>query len=112
MVILERKRRCPIQPVKATKLIFKNHFDSPPLELNYSYEYIDYSKASTYTLNTFIRMPITKQSQHVERHEERRQHYGQFTATCSKTGGHTHTHTESLSPRLSPEDKHIWRDTS
>ena len=110
MVILERKRRYPIQPVKATKLIFKNHFDSPPFEHNHAYEYIDYSKANTYTMNTFIRMPITKQSQHVEQHEERRQHYGQFTETCSKTGGHTHT--ESLYPRPSPEDKHIWRYTS
>ena len=91
MEILERKRRYPIQSEKATKLIFKNHFDSPPFEHNHAYEYIDYSKASTYTMNTFIRMPITKQSQHEERHEERRQHYGQFTETCSKTGGHTHT---------------------
>ena len=71
--------------------IQKNDFHSPPLENNPVYEYIDYSKTSRYTMNTFIRIPNTEQSQNVERHEERRRLDGQFTETRSNTDGHTHS---------------------
>ena len=42
-------------------------------------------------MNTFIRIPNTEQSQNVERHEEQRRLYGQFTETSSNTNGHTHS---------------------
>ena len=88
--------------------IKQNDFHSPPLEHNPLYEYIDYTKTSRYTINTFITIPNTEQSQNVERHDERRQLDGQFTETSSNTDGHT----QSLGPQSSPEDKHTWRGTS
>ena len=49
-----------------------------------------YSKTSGYTINTFIKAPITKQSQNIERHEERRRLDGQFTEMSPNTDGHSH----------------------
>ena len=40
---------------------------------------------------TFIKIPIIKRSQNVDRHEERRRLDGQFTETSSNTNGHTHS---------------------
>ena len=79
------------QSGKVTKLIFKKMIFTHHLSNTIRYMY---SKTSRYTRNTFIKIPIIKkQSQNVDRHEERRWLDGQFTESemSSNTNGHTHS---------------------